>query len=899
MFCKGCLRAFLRQGALLSHQKQVANCCWILEECQAQAPGAKRDFTNFETLDEDPLIEAEPDDFFTLMEDLEPGPQTPCAEGSLPDDTMPAAHRRASVEDMVEEAPAYIDSFPGAGRIYGEDTEAYHKYLEHSQHKENVYHPFANELEWDIAKWAKDTQQGETALTKLLTVPGVVSRLGLMYPNARGLNQIIDHELPERPPWRKLPIQITGTSETFYLYHRDVMECLRSLWSNPALCTNRMYTPERQYSDAQRWEQLRNKMNTGDWWWKMQVKLPDGATVVPIIFSSDKTQLSVFSGDHTAYPIYMTIGNIPKAIRCKPSSGAQVLIGYLPTVDLEGSNLSANAACVACMRLFHYAMTHIVQPLIDPGKEGVLLTGGDGKARKCFPILACYVADYPEQCLVACTRYGDTDPKSDTRRPQFGVNRKGILHDPVKALRLLREATSIATVTVANEFLKKYGLTDVPEPFWACLPHADIHGALTPDILHQLYQGLVKHLIGWLEKIVGPTELDACIQHLPPACALHHFKDGITHLTRMCKQILGCIIGVVPVDVVKATPALLDFIYLAQYENHSPETLKFLQHALNEFHHHKAIFLRVGAHLADNMNFPKLQSLQHFVHSINLFGMTDNYNTEASEHLHIDYAKDAFAATNKKEEYLKQMALWLERQEKTEPSHLNATQTPSYIHCEKPKPELYKTITHSSICAAEINFPRPSVDVWWQLKFSNDNLRLSSAKQTEDIVHAEPVQTTRAQKTHNAWFDTALVQHSDGHHTGIRGLRVCQVRVIFKLSGSFIKESLQDSHLPLLHADIPVAALGPLAYVEWFTTPELRSKHTESGMFQVSQSIGLDHRRETSIIKLESFQRGCHLYPIFGNGRCNRAWTSHNVLERCLDFYVNPYVDNDSYQTIW
>ena len=52
------------------------------------------------------------------------------------------------------------------------------------------------------------------------------------------------------------------------------------------------------------------------------------------------------------------------------------------------------------------------------------------------------------------------------------------------------------------------------------------------------------------------------------------------------------------------------------------------------------------------MNFPKLKALQHYVYSINLFGATDNYNTEASEHLHIDYAKNAFEATNKKDEYL-------------------------------------------------------------------------------------------------------------------------------------------------------------------------------------------------------------------------------------------------------
>jgi hypothetical protein len=46
-----------------------------------------------------------------------------------------------------------------------------------------------------------------------------------------------------------------------------------------------------------------------------------------------------------------------------------------------------------------------------------------------------------------------------------------------------------------------------------------------------------------------------------------------------------------------------------------------------------------------------------------LFGTTDNYNTENSERLHIDFAKDAYRATNHKDEY-PQMTLWLERKEK-------------------------------------------------------------------------------------------------------------------------------------------------------------------------------------------------------------------------------------------
>jgi len=43
----------------------------------------------------------------------------------------------------------------------------------------------------------------------------------------------------------------------------------------------------------------------------------------------------------------------------------------------------------------------------------------------------------------------------------------------------------------------------------------------------------------------------------------------------------------------------------------------------------------------------------------------DNYNTEQSEHLHIDFAKNAYHTSNHKDEY-PQMMLWLERHEKVQ-----------------------------------------------------------------------------------------------------------------------------------------------------------------------------------------------------------------------------------------
>ncbi|EGO00342.1 hypothetical protein SERLA73DRAFT_26615, partial [Serpula lacrymans var. lacrymans S7.3] len=135
-------------------------------------------------------------------------------------------------------------------------------------------------------------------------------------------------------------------------------------------------------------------MWTGKWWHAIQARLPSGAALAPVIIATDKTQRTQFSDSKSAYPVYLILGSIPRAIRRKPSQHACILIGYL----------SVNK------RLFHESMSVILEPLKKAGIEGMDITGGDGAVRRVHPVLACYIADYAEQCLVTCTKYG-TCPK--------------------------------------------------------------------------------------------------------------------------------------------------------------------------------------------------------------------------------------------------------------------------------------------------------------------------------------------------------------------------------------------------------------------------------------------------------------------------------------------------------
>ncbi|KAF8221289.1 hypothetical protein L208DRAFT_1093512, partial [Tricholoma matsutake] len=78
--------------------------------------------------------------------------------------------------------------------------------------------------------------------------------------------------------------------------------------------------------------------------------------------------------------------------------------------------------------------------------------------------------------------------------------------------------------------------------------------------------------------------------------------------------------------------------YLAQYPKYSEETLSNMQATLNSFHATKTIF--VDLKIRDYFQLPKLEGLNHFIGSVRDFGALDNCNTEYTEHLHIDMAKD-------------------------------------------------------------------------------------------------------------------------------------------------------------------------------------------------------------------------------------------------------------------
>ncbi|KAH9900748.1 hypothetical protein C8Q73DRAFT_636509 [Cubamyces lactineus] len=754
--------------------------------------------------------------------------------------------------------------------------------------------------------------------------------------------------LPVGPEWICNIISVVGDeigpdgqplTEEVELWRRNPVDCCKDLIGNLAFLEYIAYSPIKVTRDGSRYY---GEMNTADWWWDTQLKLPAGSVVAPIILASDKTNLTVFCGDKTAWPVYLTIGNIDKDVRRKPSAHATILLGYIPVSKLACFKKKTRSE--AQYRLFHTCMVKILDPLVTAGKTGIPMTCADGHIRCIYPILAAYVTDHPEQCLIACCQENRC-PRCVIPRKQRGDRKEFPLRDHGKTADMLRragEGDPPMSYTVQ-------GLWPVYQPFWADLPHTDIFACIAPDILHQLHKGVIKdHLLVWCQKIVGKKTLDERLAALSKCHGLRHFQRGISVISQWTgskvkeleKVLLSLLVRQVEPSALKAIRALLDFTYYAQYEVHSDETLARMQKALNTFHRHKRALIALG--VREHFNIPKLHSLIHYVKAIQQLGCLDGLNTETSERLHIDYAKKAYRASSRRE-YVAQMTSWLQRQEAIERQSAYL----AWIHSVLER-ELEETLDDEYESGVEdvdnnIDEDRGSGDqdetdikALRELLHSNAScayqlpLAPSAHHVPLDHLHSSYATTdfllelnkflsehrpSGPPATENIKIDTfhslCILLPLNIHIVNVK--RICKVRAApskprfqdrkavpaqfdcalfvvdedaFRDQGGLTGLRAGQVHVIFRLPD-HLNYNEPLVYLNWFRP--FRTANRTTDLPPTSHSIRA-HKRNVSILKVSDILRPCHLVPKF-QGSNTSQWAAEDILNEPLTFLLNRYID--------
>lgn len=185
------------------------------------------------------------------------------------------------------------------------------------------------------------------------------------------------------------------------------------------------------------------------------------------------------------------------------------------------------------------------------------------------------------------------------------------------------------------------------------------------------------HPLKWARELLGNAEIDRRFSVLQKRVGFRHFRHGFTrfrqHTGREQREIERAFICVISGHqsikprIMKAFRALMDFIYLAQYESHSSETIQYLGDALTRFHEHKDALsksgVRDGIRRKGLFNIKKLELMHHVPRLIKQLGSAMQYSTEQTERCHIEMAKIPYESTNKRD-FATQMCRYLDRREK-------------------------------------------------------------------------------------------------------------------------------------------------------------------------------------------------------------------------------------------
>ncbi|KAG1787529.1 uncharacterized protein HD556DRAFT_1434418 [Suillus plorans] len=799
------------------------------------------------------------------------------------------------------------------------------------EHPADDWTPFWNRIEFEAAEFlfCKDQMSASHIDTLLDLWAATLAKHDdhLPFANHRDLYQTIDSIPLGDVPWQNFAVKFCGDkldvdippwmNGSYDVWFQDPCEVVRNMLANPMYADEMDYQPYCEYASATDERQWKDFMSA-DWAWDQADEIskdPDtvGATFVPVILSSDKTTVSVGTGNNEYYPLYLSIGNVRNNVH---------RFLAMPKMHAEDPKFRKFRR-----QLFHSSLSKILQPLKPGMTKPEVARFGDGHFCHVVYGLGPYITDYEEQVLLGCIvkRWCARCLAS-----RLNLDDDALDHCREYVDALVEEGTLL-------EIWDDYGIVGDIVPFTNDFPRADINRLIAPDLLHQLIKGAFKdHLVDWVEKYLllthGKREaqrimdnIDRRIAAVASFTGLRRFPEGRgfkqwtgDDSKALMKVYLPAIEGHLPQDIVRAFRTLLEFCYLVRRNIITEKTLTKIQDALARFHHYREAFRDAG--VVPTFSLPRQHSLKHYIQLIRLFGAPNGLCSLITESKHIKAVKEPWRRSSRFNA-LGQMLRTNQRLDKlaalrvdfTRRNMVSGTCLSAVVMALRIAP-----LNGSNANVLDVDEGHDDGEVDDESTVLQADVQLAQTPLELNIAHLPNLlrQFLFEQKHPNDTRDISEVSefhfpHYDGgisvfnsassrfyspsDLSGIGGMRmeyICACRQW--RNGHACNDCIFINMKPELEG-MQGFDIARVLFIWWFDTVG-DSPDEDTGMWIVQPAYRANHSPHMSIIHIDSIYCAAHLIPVYGAQFVSHDLKYYQSYDSFRAYYVNKYADHHAFE---
>jgi hypothetical protein len=115
--------------------------------------------------------------------------------------------------------------------------------------------------------------------------------------------------------------------------YRDVNKTIDFLLEHSFFVSNLVYVSIRQCNDEN--VKIYSKMQTTDWWWKIQKQLSENITIISLLIITNKIVFTQHHDDVTTWSMYLIIENLKIEVRRKQTRSSSLLLDFIFIVSFD------------------------------------------------------------------------------------------------------------------------------------------------------------------------------------------------------------------------------------------------------------------------------------------------------------------------------------------------------------------------------------------------------------------------------------------------------------------------------------------------------------------------------------------------------------------------------------